>query len=292
MGQVTFLLRFKVPAGMPTLMRLLPKSRFGQFCSARSICGSLVGMCFALLLGLLMDFLKSDKGLGMGDDAYRIVYVWQTFAYVGLVFCYLQLYKHYCKLGGYGGYKAPAPWSPDGCEKMEISRAGDSSPLWCKLALFGIDFALIGTVLLNLIWSFYAGRINAPAEQKLYLTTALPASLFSLAFYWIVRWRICRSIKRKLNGEDVYVPHHGILFLAMMVRVLLMAALGVQAYVAIKPEGSGIAAMMSAFESGVDVVFVIMIIIFVRLEKLGAATNISEEEYEKMQLAKKEESKA
>ena len=77
-----------------------------------------------------------------------------------------------------------------------------------------------------------------------------------------------------------------------MVRVLLMAALGVQAYVAIKPEGSGIAAMMSAFESGVDVVFVIMIIIFVRLEKLGAATNISEEEYEKMQLAKKEESKA
>ena len=276
-GQVTFLLRFKAPAGMPTLMRLLPKSRFGQFCSARSICGSLVGMIFALLLGLLMDFLKSDKGMGMGDEAYRIVYLWQTCAYVGLVFCYLQLYRYYCKLGGYGGYKAPAPWSAEGFEKMEISRAGDADPFWCKMAVYGIDFALCGSVLLNLFWSFYAGKLNAPAEQRLYLTAALPASLVSLAFYLAVRMKIMKSIKRRMSGEEVYVPHHGILFMAMIVRVLLMAALAVQAYVAIKPEGTGISAMMSAFEAGVDVVFVIMIIIFVRMEKLGAATNISVE---------------
>ena len=99
-------------------------------------------------------------------------------------------------------------------------------------------------------------------------------------------------IRRKLRGEGSYVPHHGILFLAMMVRVLLMGALGVQAYLAIKPGGSGVAAMMSAFESGVDVVFVIMIIIFIRLEKIGAQTNLSAEEFEKLQLAEKEENKA
>ena len=49
----------------------------------------------------------------------------------------------------------------------------------------------------------------------------------------------------------------------------------------------GIAAKMSAFEAGVDIVFVVMIIIFVWLEKIGAATNISAEEFEKMQLEKK-----
>ena len=277
---------------MPTLMRLLPKSRFGQFCSARSICGSLIGMFFALVFGLLMDFLKSDKGLGMGEDAYRIVYIWQTFAYVGMIFCYLQLYRYYCKLGGYGGYRAPAPWAADGFEKMEISRAGDADPFWCKMALYGIDFALFGAVLLNLFWSFYAGKINAPEEQRFYLAAALPTSLLALAFYLTVRLKIMGYIKRKLRGEGSYVPHHGILFMAMLVRVLLMGATGIQAYLAIKPGGSGIAAMMSAFESGVDVIFIVMIIIFVRLEKLGAATNLTVEEFEKLQLTAKEENNA
>ena len=274
MGQVTFLLRFKAPAGMPTLMRILPKSRFGQFCSARSICGSLVGMFFALLMGFLMDFLKSDKGMGMGENAYRIVYVWQMFAYVGVTFCYLKVYQYYCKLGGYGGYRAPAPWSEEGSEKMEISRAGDASPFWCKMAIWGIDFALVFTVLLNLFWSFFAGIVNAPREQQLYLTVALPASILALAFYLPVRFKIMGSIKRRMRGLEAYVPHHGILFMAMVVRVLLIAALGIQAYLAIKSDGNGVAAMMSAFESGVDIIFVIMIIIFVKMDKIGVKTNI------------------
>ena len=258
---------------MPTLMRILPKSRFGQFCSARSICGSVVGMIFALIFGVFIDFLKSDKGLGMGEDAYRVVYLWMTAAYCCMTFCYLKVYQYYCKLGGYGGYRAPAPWSEDGYEKMEISRAGEADPFWCKMALYGIDFALAGTVLIDLFWSFYAGKINAPEEQRLYLAAAVPAASLALAFYLVVRTKIRSSIKRKLRGEDVYVPHHGILFMAMIVRVLMMGALGIQAYLALKPGSNGVAAGMSAFESGVDIIFVIAIILFVRLDKLGTMTN-------------------
>ena len=287
--QVCFLLRFKGPAGMPTLMRILPKSRFGQFCSARSICGSVVGMIFALIFGIFIDFLKSDKGMGMGENAYRVVYLWMTAAYCGMTFCYLKVYQYYCKLGGYGGYKAPAPWSESGFEKMEISRAGDSDPFWCKMALYGIDFALAGSVLINIFWSFYAGKINAPVEQRLYLTAALPVSLFVWVFYFLtIRLKIMKSIKRRLGGEDVYVPHHGILFMGMIVRILMMGALGIQAYLALKPGGNGIAAGMSTFEAGVDIIFVIAIMLFVRLDKMGAATNISVEEFEKLQLAEKE----
>ena len=280
MTQVSFLMRFTGPAGMPTLMRILPKSRFGQFCSARSICGSLVGMFFALLLGVVMDFLKSDKGLGMGEDAYRFVYVWQTAAYIGVVFCYLKVYQYYCKLGGFGGYKAPAPWSETGYEKMEVSQAVEASPFWSKMAVYGIDFALFATVAINVFWSFYAKKHNLPEEHKIYLLAALPVSLIALVYYLAVRMKIMKNIKRKLRGEDVFVPHHGVLFLVMIMRVLMLGALAVQAYLALKGGSQGVAGGMSAFESAVDVIFVTMIVIFVKLDKLGAATDKIEETQE------------
>ncbi|MBR7144836.1 MAG: MFS transporter [Lentisphaeria bacterium] len=271
-GQVTFLLRFRGPAGMPTLMRLLPKSRFGQFCSARSICGSLVGMIFALLLGVLMDFLKSDKGLGMGEDAYRIVYLWQTAAYVGMVFCYMKVYQYYCKLGGYGGYRAPASWEPSGYEKMEISTPVETSPFWCRMAIYGIDFALLATVAINIFWSFYAKKLNLASESRLYMTLALPVSVAAFVYYLTIRTRIMLNIRRRIRGENAFVPHHGILFLSMMVRVLLSGALGIQAFLALKGGSTGVAAKMSAFESVVDMVYVTMIIIFFKMDKLGVAT--------------------
>ena len=157
------------------------------------------------------------------------------------------------------------------------------------MALYGIDFALAGSVLINIFWSFYAGKINAPVEQRLYLTAALPVSLVVWVFYFLtIRLKIMKSIKRRLCGEDVYVPHHGILFMGMIVRILMMGALGIQAYLALNPGGNGIAAGMSTFEAGVDIIFVIAIMLFVRLDKMGAATNISVEEFEKLQLAEKE----
>ena len=163
---------------------------------------------------------------------------------------------------------------------MEVSQAVEASPFWSKMAVYGIDFALFATVAINVFWSFYAKKHNLPEEHKLYLMAALPVSLIALGYYLAVRMKIMKNIKRKLRGEDVFVPHHGVLFLVMIMRVLMLGALAVQAYLALKGGSQGVAGGMSAFESAVDVIFVTMIVIFVKLDKLGAATDKIEETQE------------
>lgn len=263
-GQVTFLLRMRNLANLPALMRIFPKSRFGQFCSARSLTSSLIVLFFGLVLGGVIDFLKIK--LDMGENAYRCIYFWQTFFYAVAVFCYLKMYKTFRKLGGYEGYCAPAPWSPEGVEKMEVSAVVPASVRWLRIALYGFDFVLCGTVLGYIGLSFYARSINAAGDAQTYLTVALPAAVAALGYYLVIRTVITRRIRQFMSNKDVQLPHHGILLLAVIVRILLMAALAVQAYIAIKPGNGGIAGKMAAFESLVDIVYITMIWIFVRFE--------------------------
>ena len=263
--QVMFLHRFAAPAGMPTMMRVLPKSRFGSFCSARSLFGSTSGLIFALLLGLLIDFLRTR--LGMGDRAYRYIFIWRTF-FAGLsLFCYLAIYYCYCKLGGYINYHAPAPWEKSGFEKMEISPAPASNPNILKWVMRGFDVVFALNILINLGWSGYAGIIGASAERNGYLLWAVPAAGIAFALYLTVRFKVALLLRRHKRGDaEVYLPHHGILLLVLLMRTLMFGALGVQAYLAISKTSNGVAAGMSAFEAGVDCVLVLMMWIFVKME--------------------------
>ena len=264
-AQVMFLQRFAAPAGMPTMMRLLPKSRFGSFCAARSLFGSVSGLVFALLLGLLIDFLRTN--LNMGDQAYRYIFLWRTFFYGLSVFCYLMIYYYYCKLGGFINYHAPAPWEKSGYEKMEISPAPASSPSILKWIMYGFDAVFVLNILVNLGWSVYAARIGADAERNGYLLWAVPAAGVALALYLTVRLKITLLLRRKLRGDaEAYLPHHGILLMVLLMRTLMFGALGVQAYLAISKTSNGVAAGMSAFEAGVDCVLVLMMWIFVKME--------------------------
>lgn len=107
----------------------------------------------------------------------------------------------------------------------------------------------------------------------IFYTVAMGFMCLALAFYLTIRMKIINCIRQRMRGSDNYVPHHGILFLAMIVRFLLLFVLGIQAYMALTPGSTGVAATMSAFDAGVDIIFVLAIIIFVKLDKLGAATN-------------------
>lgn len=263
-GQVTFLLRFRALANMPALMRIFPKSRFGQFCSARSLLSSVLALVFGLVLGGVIDFLKIK--LDMGENAYRCIYFWQAFFYGTAAFCYLMVYRYFRKLGGYSGYSAPAPWSDLGVEKMEPSPVVAPSTRYLRIALYCFDFACGGTIIMTLVWSAYAQHINAAAEVNSYLTRALPAALTAGAYYLFIRHKITSRIKMAATDAAVVLPHHGILILAMLVRVLLLGALGVQAFLTIKPESGGIAGRMGMFESFVDIIYISMIWVFVKLE--------------------------
>jgi len=264
-AQVMFLQRFAGPANMPTMMRLLPKSRFGSFCAARSLFGSISGLVFALVLGLIIDFLRVN--LGMGDRAYRYIFLWRTIFYGLSVFCYLMIYYHYCKLGGFTNYHAPAPWEKSGFEKMEVSPALPSNPRILSWVMWGFDVVFVLNILVNFGWSFYAAGIGAAAEQSGYLFKAVPAAAAAFVFYLTVRIKIARLLYcRKRGDAEVHLPHHGILLMVLMMRILMFGALGVQAYLAISKESNGVAAGMSMFEAIIDCVLITMMWIFVKME--------------------------
>ena len=82
---------------LPTYVELLPKERFGQFCSAQAMFQSIILIVTNYGAGLFIDWI--------GD--YRYIYVWDamwtTLAFVSMVI----VYRGWRKYGGAESYVAP-----------------------------------------------------------------------------------------------------------------------------------------------------------------------------------------
>jgi len=92
-------------AGLPMLMRIFPRERFGQFCAANAMCGAVGTMAGGALSGLLLDAAKSL--FGAGDGNYRLVPAWSVaFALLAAFMTYL-LWREWQRLGGEKSYRPP-----------------------------------------------------------------------------------------------------------------------------------------------------------------------------------------
>ena len=98
-------------ADLPLFMRLLPRSRYGQFCSAEALLRSVVMMICGVLAGLFVDFLKDycQNTLNRpGEYYYRLTFIW-SFVFMGVaIYFRVKLYRLWLKLGGDDNYLAPA----------------------------------------------------------------------------------------------------------------------------------------------------------------------------------------
>lgn len=90
-------------------MRILPKDRFGQFCSFNAFSASAIGILGGVAAGGYIDLMRRvfpDKIWG-NDFCYRMIPVWGLpFLILGLVFLVL-LYRSWKKLGGDNHYVPP-----------------------------------------------------------------------------------------------------------------------------------------------------------------------------------------
>lgn len=96
-------------AGIPMLIALLPKEKFGQMCSANG----LVKQASALLLGLfgaaIMDEL-TDRTLQ--TDNFRYAQLWMGFGFAAYALLIWVIYREWRRLGGPGNYRPPDDASP------------------------------------------------------------------------------------------------------------------------------------------------------------------------------------
>jgi Na+/melibiose symporter-like transporter len=99
-------------AEIPMYMRLLPKERYGQFCSANAMIRSFALIFGSILAGYFMDSLATH--FHMDDFRYRFYPVWAVaFQIPAFIFLGL-LYREWKRRGGDKGYTPPEAGVPSG----------------------------------------------------------------------------------------------------------------------------------------------------------------------------------
>ena len=96
-------------SSLPFFMRMLPKERYGQFCSAQAMFRSICVILLGLLAGVILDVLKGiTMKHGMpATFVYRFCPVLQWVAQITASIFMLFVYKYFKKLGGDEHYTPP-----------------------------------------------------------------------------------------------------------------------------------------------------------------------------------------
>lgn len=94
-------------AELPTLMKLFPMDRYGQFCSANALVRSCALIVGGIACGTFLDLAK--KLHPSPEYCYRFLPVWNvSFQIASAVFTFL-LYREWKRLGGKENFKSPEP---------------------------------------------------------------------------------------------------------------------------------------------------------------------------------------
>ena len=87
-------------------MRIYPRARYGQFCSANAMLRSLGSILAGTLVGVYVDVIKAYFGETM---AYRCLPFWTLAAACLTLFSVTKLYQSWKRLGGDEAYVPPGP---------------------------------------------------------------------------------------------------------------------------------------------------------------------------------------
>lgn len=90
----------------PLFMRLFPRSRYGQFCSANAIWRAFGAIIGGTLAGVFLDVMKRFAGT---NSVYLFLPLWYLLFNAPVAFFVYKLYRSWQKYGGDAAYVAPVP---------------------------------------------------------------------------------------------------------------------------------------------------------------------------------------
>jgi MFS family permease len=107
----------------PLFMRIFPRSRYGQFCSANALWRSFSVIIGGLILGAMLDFLKANYG---ARTAFVSLPIWHFLSYAIMLVGTILLYRSWKRYGGDTSYIPPVEDMPDLAPQMIGSNPGAS----------------------------------------------------------------------------------------------------------------------------------------------------------------------
>jgi len=209
--------------GIPLDIRLQPKSRYGQFCSAQSIVANCCRMVAGVCAGLFFTLLKEVFFHG-SDYAYRFIFVWSAASSIGMAFAICSLYRQWKALGGDLSFNPPAPWSKQGYEEMERPHFVGVQSRWLYRALRLIHLMFLFTIFYLVPVTFWLSMNGWTTECKLNLLAIIPGSIVVYMAWLRVERSIRADVARCEAGKPMQagIPHHGIFFVKACVLFLGM----------------------------------------------------------------------
>lgn len=220
-------------AGMPLYMRIFPRSRFGQFCSAQALLRSVCTIVAGVAAGLFIDIVKWF--CSGGDFAYRFIFIWTfVFSVVGSIVV-IYLYISWYKLGGDKHFHPPAPWSPHNMEKLPIVTTIGPQTRWMKVSLYIFDSIMVISTLSIPFLMFYMYQHNVFKAFSYFGLLLLPMSAGAWMFWIMIRRSISGDIKRVLDGLRPLngFPHHGLLIIVAIKYLALVLLCVVQIVISV-----------------------------------------------------------
>jgi MFS family permease len=206
-----FLFALVSVAGLPSEMRIFPKSRFGQFCSAQAMIRSTFTVFSGILAGLFIDLVRN---LCHGSDySYRFVFVW-TVVFNGISAIFMvKVYREWHRLGGDKHFHPPTPWSPAGVEEMSAVPIVGPQTKWLNVGVLLFD-GIIWLSLLSLpalMWWMYSKQ--QMFAFKWYGLAVVPLCLSGVLLWLLVKQKLRRDIVAAKDGAPLRngIPHHGML---------------------------------------------------------------------------------
>jgi hypothetical protein len=103
----------------PLFMRIFPRERYGQFCSANALWRSVPLIIGGGLSGLYFDVLKKY----VGERAFCYLPLWPFGFTILMLFFMVKLYRSWKKYGGDEAYVAPIPEMDRDETKEKLSQA-------------------------------------------------------------------------------------------------------------------------------------------------------------------------
>lgn len=227
---------------LPALMRLMPKSRYGQLSSAYAMIRSVGAIVGSAIVGVVMDgtLLLCQHFGKSATFGYRWLFVWFGFFGACTTLCFALAYRKWQALGGDRGYQAPAPWEPSGFEVVsDDTPSVPCSPRWLMVALHlntaAIALALLaapvylyatsrfGVIDLSFLQQGFSLELHRmPLAESCARCIYIPVmSLILLGWLRLVH-AIRRDLRIVLGGRKpgLGIPHHGVLMVIGIQAIL------------------------------------------------------------------------
>ncbi len=253
------------------LMRIYPRARYVQFCSARAMLVSVAGIISGLVAGFFLDGLRLIWP--EGGFSYRWIFIWSwvfTIVAAGLT---CRWYREWKRLGGDAGYRAPTPWiearstvSEDPPPPTTVPTPGHSTLSWALRAFTTMSLASVIT------WP-----LVGIAAWQLGLTSLagwcwwgfLPAQLVLLVVWWCQSGMLARAMATTGPGSNTRpgLPHPGLLLVLSLQQVAILVVGWLQVRWTFAPAMERESILFGTALIGNTLVFMIIVHWLCRLER-------------------------